>query len=173
MEEHTDECWGVTKMETMQLSYQWTISNFSFCNKRTTESINSPIFSSATCKQYKWHTTLYPNGISRKHKGHLSYYINLSAGRPNIKTHIKFSIINSSGHEVNVHETHYHFTSSESCGIEKFIKIRDVFDKTNEILNDDKLTLCCFITADIESENFSNGNSVKSTPMNLNRLFKK
>ena len=76
---------------------------------------------------------------------------------PNIKTCIKYS----SGEEVNVQEFNHHYTSAAGFGLREMIKRSDVFDKTKKILNDDILTLCCYITAGIATENVSNENPVE------------
>ena len=163
MEESTEQCWGITKINTAKISYKWTIYNFSLCNQKTGEFIESPPFSSSTCKQYQWNLRLYPNGNTEATKDSLSFFIFLTSDKPNIKIHLKYSIINCSGEEVNVKKSDHHFRSpmTMNWGYTEFININDVFDKTKKILNNDTLTLCCYITAGIGSENFAMENPVE------------
>ncbi|UYV69890.1 SPOPL [Cordylochernes scorpioides] len=127
--------------------FVWTIDNFSCHNEAPGDYIKSSPFSSSEKDPLKWQLNIYPNGVWQELKEFSVIYLQLeSTSKNEVNTMFRCSVLNSSREEANVHETHLRFLQDTGRGWPRFIKREFLFDKANDFLPDDQLTLYCEIT---------------------------
>ncbi|XP_054270960.1 speckle-type POZ protein B-like [Macrosteles quadrilineatus] len=151
-EEVTDilvENWCWTNVSLDKFNFLWTISNFSYCNQKTGEHIKSPLFSSKCNDTEKWCLRLNPRGQDEESKNYISIYLFLATSKKlEVMARFKFSIVNGFGKVVKETESQraYRFVYGKDWGFKKFIKRDTFFDKENQVLKDDKLTIFCEVS---------------------------
>ncbi|XP_054264477.1 speckle-type POZ protein B-like [Macrosteles quadrilineatus] len=144
------ENWCWTNVSLDKFNFLWTISNFSYCNQKTGERINSPLFSSKCNDTEKWFLRLYPRGADEESKNYISIYLFLATSKKlEVMARFKFSIVNGFGKVVKEMESQGRadiFVYEKGWGFSKFIKRDTFFDLENQVLNDDKLTIFCEVS---------------------------
>ncbi|KAJ8673609.1 hypothetical protein QAD02_004871 [Eretmocerus hayati] len=157
--------WGLTQVKVQRTSYTWTISNFSFIRKRTSEELESPSFSIGPVDDgSKWHLKLYPSGINDNFKNHLSLYLCRKPPIPDCARYTgryELSLIDAQGHKViNQSEDCEYNKSYTSWGFPDFTDLD--FLKGNEnrdqFFPNDRLTLRCDLNLVIGVVNVSSTN---------------
>ncbi|XP_068193092.1 speckle-type POZ protein [Antennarius striatus] len=124
----------------------WTINNFSFCPKEVGEFIKSSSFSSGPNDALKWCLRVNPKGLDDESRDYLSLHLLLVSSPENeVCAKFKFSILNAKGEETKPMESQraYRFTQGKDWGFKKFMRRDFLFDETNCLLPEDKLTFFC------------------------------
>lgn len=141
---------GVTKINTEEVNYSWTIENFLLNGKKKGEFIQSQSFSSDSGKT-KWYLHLYPKGLPKADGIYL--YIHLlelnESKKTLIEADVKISALYSIEKELFQHKF---FVGS---GSKFFFKFTDYSSQINEYLVNGNLTVICKIRYGLEIENLS------------------
>lgn len=158
---YCEKQWGATKIETLQISYEWVLYDFIVSGKKTGEFLESPIFSSSKYDSYKWCLKLYPKGVNENFKDYVSVYLELKAQDPYIEVQVECSILNYEREKINEKQTTHLFLKEEMYGFDDFIDIKDLVDENKHLLRDKKLTIICNVTAGVGSKNYKSENEIK------------
>ncbi|XP_063089735.1 speckle-type POZ protein-like [Cavia porcellus] len=154
-----------TDIKVVKFSYQWTISNFSFCTKQIGKCIESSTFSSQQNDKLKWGLRLYPKGIDEESKDYLSLYLKLiQSPTRELLAKFKFYILNANGEKTKEKASHqpYRFVQGRYWGFKHFILRHFIFDATTDLLPDDRLTFFCEVKVAQYSSNISCQNTMNT-----------
>ncbi|KAJ8683984.1 hypothetical protein QAD02_019776 [Eretmocerus hayati] len=151
---------STTEVEVIDVSYTWTIKNFSFLSGHKEKKLKSPIFSMGDNNEYKWRLRLYPNGCDEGSGNHVSIFLQLvSPTKTEVLAKFDFSIIKSDGHK---HTLASHkirsYTQYKSLGYHELIDREQLMDEKNGMLHNDSLRLLCEVTV-------STGNVINREPV--------
>ncbi|XP_058805412.1 speckle-type POZ protein-like [Phymastichus coffea] len=142
-------------------TFMWTINNFCACHKKTGDALKSPIFSMGNNNELNWCIDLYPKGFDKSYENFISLFLKLeSCDQYVVKVKYKFCILNSKRsktHEMGS-ETDRLFTPGCDWGFREFISRDTLFDKSNNLLPDNKLTIYCEIDVNRRTTNIFNEN---------------
>ncbi|XP_058788595.1 speckle-type POZ protein B-like isoform X2 [Phymastichus coffea] len=170
---YTDS-WCQTHVNVVDANFTWTINNFSFCNEKPGEALESTIFSSSMNSALKWRLQFYPSGNNQENKDYVSLFLHLvTCDKPTIKVDFKFCVIDKDGREVNERKTSekWQFFQGRQSGFPKFIKKDHVLDPSNGILPQDKLRIVCTIrSATGKVDRISLDSMFPQSPNLLNQL---
>ncbi|XP_051030073.1 speckle-type POZ protein-like [Phodopus roborovskii] len=145
------ECqsWGYTEISFLEFCYSWTISNFRFFLRESSEAIKSPTFSSGASDKNQWCLKLHPNGVDEESQDYLSVYLSLlSCPKSPVWAKFHFWIINSEGEQTQGMTSlrFYMFQQHQHWGFKKFVR-RDFFlSREPWLLEDNELSLRCRVT---------------------------
>uniref|UniRef100_A0A0K0F3J7 Speckle-type POZ protein-like (inferred by orthology to a human protein) n=1 Tax=Strongyloides venezuelensis TaxID=75913 RepID=A0A0K0F3J7_STRVS len=144
--------------DVTNFKYKYTIENFSQCFEYTGEKIISPTFIIGDKKRSEWCLLVYPNGDEEESKEYVSVYLTLL--KPDkAKGKYKFSILNDKKEEKNVKfvTESEDFVKDIGLGFSQFVKRDFLLNKSNGLLNNNKLTIRCEAEIfELESENHEN-----------------
>lgn len=149
---------AVTEFKLSECELQWSVKNFTFCNKEIGESINSPFFSPEEDSEMTWYLKLYPQGKNDEFKDHLSICIILQCPKE-LKVEAKYKLELIS--DKNTEESNYlvsaqsNFTCERGRVHKNFIKKEYILDTRRGFLPNDTLTIVCSIKAGID-KSFTN-----------------
>lgn len=142
-------------------TFMWTINNFCACHKKTGDALKSPIFSMGNNNELKWCIHLYPKGFDKNYENFVSLFLQLeSCDQDNVKVKYKFCILNnkrSKTHEMGS-DTDRLFTPGCDWGFREFVSRDTLFDESNNLLPDNKLTIYCEIDVNRRTTNIFNEN---------------
>lgn len=148
--EKSEKTHGITEIKSAECTLQWSIKNFSLCNKATGEFIESPTFSSADNDQIMWYLKLYPKGKTEEDKDWLSLSISLRCPKElRVEAEYKISFINDKNIETNVIMRRDTFLNHKSWSYHRFIKRDIVVDENKGLLPNNTLSITCTINAGI------------------------
>uniref|UniRef100_A0A0N5C048 BTB domain-containing protein n=1 Tax=Strongyloides papillosus TaxID=174720 RepID=A0A0N5C048_STREA len=127
-----------------KFNYVCSIRNFSLRPEKTGEKIMSQTCVIGDKDKSEWCLWIYPNGDDEESKEYVSVYLTL-LNPDKAKVKVRFSILNDKEEEINVDNIDevIDLTKNLGLGIPKFIKKDFLLDKSNGLLNDDKLTILC------------------------------
>lgn len=74
----SDNSWCLTNVNVANVSFTWSIRNFSLCCEEPGEYIDSSVFSTQG-NTSKWYLRLYSRGDKEEYKDYLSIYLNLKS----------------------------------------------------------------------------------------------
>ncbi|XP_043910891.1 speckle-type POZ protein-like [Protopterus annectens] len=146
--------------EAVAFCTTWTISNFSFSHE-VGKFIKSSYFSSGA--QDRWYLRMRPCETDERYgEEYVSIFLCLQKSpNPEVMAEFKFSVLNANGEEtlVTVTEKPYQFKNSTAFGFKKFVKRDFLLDDTNELLQDDTLTIFCEVRIKEDFVNTSDKNT--------------
>uniref|UniRef100_A0A0K0F368 Speckle-type POZ protein-like (inferred by orthology to a human protein) n=1 Tax=Strongyloides venezuelensis TaxID=75913 RepID=A0A0K0F368_STRVS len=141
-----------------KFNYICSIPNFSLRPEKTGEMIISPTFVIGSKELSEWCLHIYPNGSKEELKEYVSVFLILL--KPDkAKVKFRFSISNDKGENKNTkNEDNINvLVKKEGWGFHDFVKKNFLLDKSNGLLNNDKLTILCEAEiVELESENYEN-----------------
>ena len=126
-------------LKIKKLHFEWSIEKFSSHQEATGKSIESPTFTTSGNDELK--LKLYPNGDKEKVKDQVSLFL-YAASTTKWIGQFEFSILNSQGRKCNC-ETFQRMIPTVGYGFPEFISRIELFSHTNDLLPNDKLTICC------------------------------
>ncbi|XP_001606154.1 speckle-type POZ protein B-like [Nasonia vitripennis] len=144
----TADSWCQTHVNVVETNFMWTISNFSFCNEKPAEALESTTFSADSCDSLKWRMQFYPSGNNQENKDYVSLFLHLvSCDKPAVKVDFRFCILDKDGREVNERKTteKWQFYQGRQSGFPKFVKRDIVLDPASGLLLADQLRVMCRI----------------------------
>uniref|UniRef100_A0A0K0G3X7 Speckle-type POZ protein-like (inferred by orthology to a human protein) n=1 Tax=Strongyloides venezuelensis TaxID=75913 RepID=A0A0K0G3X7_STRVS len=137
--------------------YICTIQNFSLRLEKTGEKIISPNFAIGRKDRSEWCLHIYPNGNNEKSKEYVSVFLMLL--RPGkVKAKTRFCILNDKVEEKRITCIGIcDYSQYNGWGYPKFVKKDFLKNKSNGLLNNDKLTILCEAEIiDLKSGNHEN-----------------
>ena len=134
----------VGSLKISKFSCDWTIGNFSLRPEASGEPIDSAAFSADGDDHVKWMLRLYPTGEVGS-SDHLSLYLYLVVADQTVRIgqEVEFSIENSCGGRCFCHSFHHTFSLHDGQGYSKFMERTLLFQRANQLLPNDALTICC------------------------------
>lgn len=151
----TPDSWSYTVAKVYKYFYTWTINNFSLLDELG-EVLTSTPFSSEENNTLTWCLKLSPQGMYEDSAGHVSILLMLVCGsEAGVRAKFKISILNAAGKEAVTTKTPLAvpFTQKQPWGCTRFVRRDVLFDETNGLLPDDKLTLVCEVAVFSEFAN--------------------
>ncbi|XP_003749384.1 TD and POZ domain-containing protein 2-like [Rattus norvegicus] len=140
---------GFTHISVQNFSYEWTISNFSFCMDRIWKIITSPVFSLEANEELHWCLRIYPNGVDEESKDYLSLSLGLlSCPKSPVLAKLHFWILNAQGekHQITKIPNVLRFPPNEQWGLRKFILQDFLLSHRHWLLPEEQLILCCKVS---------------------------
>lgn len=150
--------WYHTQTKVINVSYEWTIDNFSFRYEETGDVLKSSIFSSADANNTsKWCLLVYPRGSMKISRDHLSIQLRLvSSDEFETWADVKLSILNFYDQKSNITwktEKPYRFMAGNTYGNHSFIHRDNLLN--SDLLPGNKLTILCELKIVVDSVNTS------------------
>lgn len=133
-------------------SYRWEVDTTTFKDKKTGESLLSPVFSYHNSDGFKhsWQLILFPKGENNKNQGFYSIF--LKSNNKN-KTTARYYISLLDQNNVKTKEMGYlsTFAFGKDRGWGRFVEESYVHDAKNNLLKDNKMTIwCCVLIEEID-----------------------
>ena len=142
--ENVEKYFCFTKTNTIQLSYEWKIYDFSIINKENGESLKSPEFSSSANENIKCYIQLYPRGDKEEAKDYLSVYFHVTFEKSSkLEANLIFSLLDKCGKKIYNRKTNHIFTKPSGFGFTNYLT-RDLLNRS--YLINDCLTIVCDIS---------------------------
>jgi len=135
-----------THFDVSQLTFIWTIHNFSFVRGEVGKAIRSAAFSSGPTDKLKWALRINPSGLNKANKEYLSLFLVLVASnKPEVRAKFRFSILNDANLQAKDMSSNrpYRFAPGKDWGFAKFVKKEYLHDPVNKLINDDTINFFC------------------------------
>lgn len=153
----------------------WEVDTDSLSGKKNGEFIKSPTFSISNSQfiEYEWRLDLYPKGVRKDIKNHISIYLTL-LNNDFVSIDYSISILNQDNEIYECKDANTLFKNRlESWGWQQCIEQSSVNDPNNKILRNNKLCILCGIIINTNlNNNAVENHCIKSNANRLNHFDK-
>lgn len=143
------DSWCQTEVKFEKCSHIWTINHYRYFHDERGELLLSSMFSAATADKYKWILVLYPK--NKNDTNYISLYLGLKQSTDDydeLFVKFKFSVMDAERNQMHTLNSNLRkFTQqSKSMGYPKYLERNYLFEKSDQLLPGDKLTIYCEVT---------------------------
>ncbi|XP_065204497.1 speckle-type POZ protein-like [Planococcus citri] len=143
------ESWCETEVKFEKCSHIWTINHYRFFHDERGELLLSSMFSAVTADKYKWILVLYPK--NKNDTNYISLYLGLKQTTDDydeLFVKFKFSVLDAERNQMHTLNSNLRkFTQqSKSMGYPRYLERNYLFDKSDQLLPGDRLTIYCEVT---------------------------